>query len=254
MTQDSPFTILLNAGLLVILRFGSAMITMPFFSSAAIPARVKVLLLITFTAVVTPVAAYLPGADPHLTVPAMASEIIVGFSFGITLALLTEAWMFAASLMGSAFSFSLANLVDPNSQVETAVLGTVLNWFGLLVLLAAGLHRTMLAALLRTLTTVPLGHAPAAGHTGADIASMASGIFFSGLQLAAPVLAAALLVEVAVGLVSRMAPAIPAQIASIPVKTIVSYVVLIGGLAMWPRWIERHFTLLLDAAQKGIRG
>jgi flagellar biosynthetic protein FliR len=30
----------------------------------------------------------------------------------------------------------------------------------------------------------------------------------------------------------------------------VSYVVLIGSLAVWPGWIERHFTTLLDAAAK----
>jgi flagellar biosynthesis protein FliR len=34
---------------------------------------------------------------------------------------------------------------------------------------------------------------------------------------------------------------------------LVSYVVLIGALALWPAWIEHRFTALLDAAQKGLR-
>jgi flagellar biosynthetic protein FliR len=244
---------LLTAGVLVTLRFGSALVTMPVFSSPGIPARVKALFVLTLAVVLTPVAAYLPGAQPNLTAPALLSEVAVGLFFGLTLAFLNEALLFAASMMSSAFSFSLANLMDPNSQVETEVLGTVLSWFGILVLLSAGLHRTMLAALMRTLVTVPLGHAPVAMHTGSQIAGMASGIFFSGVQLAAPVVAAALLVEVAVGIVGRMAPALPAQIASVPIKTIVSYVVLIGALSLWPAWIEHRFAALLDAAQKGLR-
>lgn len=241
------------AGVLVMLRLGSALVTLPIFNSAAIPARVKALIVLTLTVVMTPVAATQPRADATLSGVSLASEVLVGLCFGLTLMLLSEALLFGASLMSSAFSFSLANLVDPNSQVETEVLGTLLNWFGMLVLLAAGLHRTMLAALLRTFTTVPLGHAPAGLHSGEAFAGMGSGIFLAGLQLAAPVIAAALLVEVAVGLVSRMAPAMPAQIASVPIKTMVSYTVLIGGLALWPMWIERHMITLLDAAQRSLR-
>lgn len=244
----------LSAGVLLTLRVGSALITMPVFSSPGIPARVKALLVLAIAVLCTPVAMNLPGTQLSLSTSSLLSEVIVGLSFGLPLLLLNEALLFAASLMSSAFSFSLANLLDPNTHVETEVLGTLLGWMGVLVLLAAGLHRTMLAALLRTLTTLPLGHAPAALHTGEGFAGMASGIFLAGVQLAAPVIAAALLVEVAVGLVGRMAPALPAQIASVPVKTLVSYVVLIASLALWPMWIERHFTALLDAAQKGLRG
>jgi flagellar biosynthetic protein FliR len=40
------------------------------------------------------------------------------------------------------------------------------------------------------------------------------------------------------------------MVVSVPVKTLVSYVVLIASLAVWPGWIERHFTALLDAAAK----
>jgi len=100
----------------------------------------------------------------------------------------------------------------------------------------------------RSFCTVPLGQAVIQAKTGAALAMMAGGIFLAGLQLAAPVLAATLTVEVVVALVSRLAPQLPAMVVSIPLKTMVAYVVLIGSLAVWPGWIERHFTALLDAA------
>ena len=240
---------LLAAGLLLTMRFGSAIVTMPVFSSPGVPARVKATLVLSFAVLLAPVAQTISGTQLALTAPALLSEVVVGLCFGLTLAFLNEALLFAASLMGTAFSFSLANLLDPNSMVETEVLGTVLSWLGVLALLAAGLHRTMLAALMRTLIIVPLGHAPAAMHTGAELSSMASGIFLSGVQMAGPVVAAALLIEIAIGIVSRMAPALPAHIASVPIKTLVSYCVLIGSLALWPAWIEHRFTTLLDVAQ-----
>ena len=244
---------LLTTGLLLTMRLGSAVVTMPVFSSPAIPQRVKAMFVLAIAVLLAPVAEAIPGTQLSLTAPALLSEIAVGLCFGLTLAFLNEAILFAASLMSTAFSFSLANLLDPNSMVETEVLGTVLSWMSLLVLLAAGLHRTVLAALLRTLTTIPLGHAPVAMHTGAELASMASGIFLAGVQLAAPVVAAALVIEVSIGVVSRMAPALPAQIASVPIKTLVSYGVLTGALALWPAWIEHRFVALLDTAQRSLR-
>ncbi len=165
---------LLTAGVLVSLRVGSAMVTLPVLGSAAVPARVKAVFTLAVALLVTPVAAGMPGATVGMSMTALLSEVAVGLCFGLVLAFLTEGLLFAGSLMGVSFSFSLANLMDPNSRVETDVLGTMFSWLGILVLLAAGLHRTMLAALLRTLATLPLGHAPAVVHSGAAVANLAS--------------------------------------------------------------------------------
>jgi flagellar biosynthetic protein FliR len=124
----------------------------------------------------------------------------------------------------------------------------MLGWLGVLVMIGTGLDRSLLAALVRSFATVPVGQAVFQAKTGAALTMMAGGIFLAGLQLAAPVMAAALTVEVVISLVSRLAPQLPAMVVSIPLKTMVSYVVLIGSLAVWPGWIERHFTALLDAA------
>jgi flagellar biosynthetic protein FliR len=48
---------------------------------------------------------------------------------------------------------------------------------------------------------------------------------------------------------------LPVQVVGIPLKTLASYGVLIGSLAVWPGWIERHFGVLLDdAARLLVRG
>ena len=123
-----------------------------------------------------------------------------------------------------------------------------MNWLGVLVIIGSGLDRSLLAALVRSFRAVPVGQAVIQAKTGAALAMMAGGIFLAGLQLAAPVMAAALAVEVTISLVGRLSPQLPAMVMSIPLKTMVSYAVLIGSLAVWPGWIERHFTALLDAA------
>lgn len=252
MNQDAALVMdwqqYLAAGVLVLVRLSGLMVFAPLFSSAAIAPRIKAGFVIAMTALLAPAVAVLPGAHATLDMQSVLGELAVGLVFGVSLSLLMEALTFAGSLLGLQFSFSLVNLMDPNSRIEMEALGQMLNWLGLLVIIAAGLDRSLLAAVVRSFTVVPVGDALMHARTGAAIAMMAGGIFLAGLQLAAPVLAASLTVEVVVALVSRLAPQLPAMVVSIPLKTLVSYVVLIASLAVWPGWIERHFTALLDAA------
>ncbi|WP_254061521.1 flagellar biosynthetic protein FliR [Granulicella sp. L60] len=240
----------LSAAVLVMVRLSGLMVFGPIFSSPAIAPRIKAGFVFAMTVLLAPVVAAVPGARAVLDARALLGELGVGLVFGLSLMLLNEALSFAGTLLGLQFSFSLVNLLDPNSMIETAVLGQMLGWLGILVIIGSGLDRSMLAAMVRSFSAVPVGQALIEAKTGAALAMMASGIFLAGLQLAAPVMAAAMAVEITIGLVARLSPQLPAMVISVPVKTLVSYVVLIASLAVWPGWIERHFTALLDAAAK----
>ncbi len=238
----------LTAAMLVLVRLSGLMVFAPLFSSAAIAPRIKAGFVIAMTVLLAPAVASIPNARVTLDMKAVLGELGVGLVFGFSLTLLNEALSFAGTLLGMEFSFSLVNLMDPNSMVETPLLGQMLGWLGVLVIIGAGLDRSLLAAVVRSFCTVPVGQAMMQAKTGVALAVMAGGIFLAGLQLAAPVIAAALAVEVTVALVARLSPQLPAMVVSVPLKTMVSYVVLLGSLAVWPGWIERHFTALLDAA------
>lgn len=240
----------LEACILVMLRLSGLMIFAPLFSSAAIAPRIKAGFVIAMTILLAPSVALVPDANVNLTMSAILGELGIGLVFGLSLMLLSESLLFAGALLGMEFSFSLVNLMDPNSRIETPVLGQLLNWINLLVVIGVGLDRSLLAGLVRSFRSAPLGHAVVQGKTGAALAGMAGGIFLAGLQLAAPIIAAVTVVEVTVALVSKLSPHLPAMIVGIPLKTLVAYTVLIGSLALWPGWIERHFTALLDAGER----
>ena len=240
----------LTAGVLVAMRVSGLMVFAPVFSSAAIAARTKAGFVFALTILLAPAVMTVPGAHAEIGVASIAGELGVGLVFGLSLMMLTEALLFAGTLLGMSFSFSLVNLLDPNTHVETPVLGQMLGWLGVLVILGAGLDRVLLAAMVRSFCIVPVGHAVMQAHTASALAHMAGGIFLAGLQLAAPVMAASLVVEMTVSMVSRLAPMLPAHVVGIPLKTLSSYGVLIASMAVWPGWIERHFEALLDAAGK----
>jgi flagellar biosynthetic protein FliR len=248
--QITDWPHVLTAGMLVLVRISGLMVFAPLFSSAAIAPRIKAGFAFAITALLAPAVGVLPQSHAELSTSAILGELAVGLTFGFALTLLTESLLFAGQLIGMEFSFSLVNLLDPNSRIETPVLGQLLNWIGLLVLIGAGLDRTLLAAVMRSFAVVPVGQAAMKATTSAALADMAGGILLAGLQLAAPVIAAAMTVEVVVALVGRISPQLPAMVVGIPLKTLVSYGVLIASLAIWPAWIEARFTSLLDHAQR----
>jgi flagellar biosynthetic protein FliR len=240
----------LSAALLVMVRLSGLMLFAPIFSSSAIAPRIKAGFVFAMTVMLAPVVGAVPNARVELDMTAVLGELGVGLVFGLSLMLLNEALIFAGTQVGMAFSFSLVNLMDPNSMIETPVLGQMMSWLGVLVIIGAGLDRTLLAAVMRSFLAAPVGHAAISAKTGAGLAAMGGGIFTAGLQLAAPLIAAAMTVEMTVALVARLSPQLPAMVVGIPLKTLISYTVLIASLAVWPAWIERHFTALLNAAER----
>jgi flagellar biosynthetic protein FliR len=239
---------------LVLIRLSGLMVFAPVFSSEAITVRVKAIFALAVSFLIAPVVATFPRAHVELGTLPILGELSVGLIFGLTLSMVFEALSFAGQVMGFQFSFSLVNLLDPNAPVQIPLLGQLFGLLATLTVIGAGLHRTMLAALLRTFAAAPVGSVRLDPHVGLALLSMASGIFVAAMQLCAPVVAATMMAEVTVALAGKLAPQLPVMAVTIPIKTLLGYCVLIGSLALWSHWIEARFSALLDAAGRLLTG
>jgi flagellar biosynthetic protein FliR len=59
-----------------------------------------------------------------------------------------------------------------------------------------------------------------------------------------------MLVEVSVALLGKLSPQLPVMMMTVPMKTLTGFAILIGSLALWPRFIEARFSGLLDLAER----
>lgn len=240
----------LTAMTLTLVRVSGMMLFAPFFSSTALPVRTKAVFAGAVAFLLAPLVAALPHAQATLAFSSILGELAVGLVYGLSLTLLSEMLLFAGQVVGLQFSFSLVNLMDPSSSIQTPLLGDLFQLMGTLVIIAAGLDRVLLASMVRSFRAVPLGSFALAPGVPLVIVRAAAGIFLAALELAAPVLAATLLVEVAVALMGKLSPQLPVMMLTVPLKTLIGFVILIGSLALWPRFIEARFAGLLDMAQR----
>ena len=240
----------LSAMLLTLIRVSGIVVFAPFLSSSALPVRVKVVFTAAVAFLLAPLIGSLPATHAELGFGSVMGELAVGLVYGLVLALLNETLLFAGEIVGLQLSFSAVNLMDPTSSIQTPLMNDLFQIMGTLVLIAAGLDRILLASLIRSFRVVPLGSYTLWSQTAHAIVQAAGGIFLAAIELAAPVLAATMLVEVAVALLSRLSPQLPVMSLTVPLKTLVGFGVLTGSLALWPRFIEARFSGLLDLAER----
>jgi flagellar biosynthetic protein FliR len=235
--------------MLALMRVSGMVAFAPFFSSTALPMRVKAVFSGAVAFLLAPLVATLPNAHASISFSSITGELSVGLVYGLSLALLNEMLLFAGQIAGLQFSFSLVNLMDPASAIQTPLLGELFQLMGTLVLIAAGLDRILLASMVRSFHAVPLGTFALAPPAALAIVRAAGGIFLAALELAAPVLAATMLVEISISLLGKLSPQLPVMMLTVPIKTMTGFVILSGSLALWPRFIEARFAQLLDMAQ-----
>jgi flagellar biosynthetic protein FliR len=240
----------LSAMVLVLVRVSGLVAFAPFFSSTAIPVRAKAVFVGLVSLLLAPLVAALPHAQASITSSAIVGELAVGLVYGLSLTLLNEMLLFAGQIVGVQFSYSLVNLLDPASAIQTPLLGDLFQLMGTLVVIAAGLDRILLASVIRSFRVAPLGAFALSPVSAIAIVRAAGGIFLAALELAAPVLAATMLVEIAVSLLGKLSPQLPVMSLTVPLKTLTGLAVLAGALALWPRFIEARFSDLLDMAEK----
>lgn len=237
----------LAAFMLTLVRVSGLVAFAPFFSANALPMRAKATLALAIAYLLAPFVASLPG-ERTLSFSSLLSELAVGLVFGLILALMNEMLLFAGQVAGLQFSFSLVNLLDPASSIQTPLLGELFQLLGTLVIITAGLDRILLASLARGFQAVPPGSYVLTQTTAQATIRAAAGVFLAAVELTAPILACTVTVEIAIALLGKLSPQLPSMALTIPLKTLVGMAVLAGSLALWPRFIEARFEGLLNLA------
>lgn len=194
----------LRAAALVFLRIGAAMALMPGFGDQAVPRRVRLVLALAFTAVVLPaVLQELPASG--FLLPA-AAEVGAGLALGAGFRLFVLALVMAGTIAAQATSLSQAfGNAGPEPQPAVSQLFTMA---ALALAAMAGLHVRLAEVLILSYQIWPPGGLPVA----ADFAQWGLGqtahAFALAFTLAAPFTLAALLYNLALGVINRAMPAL----------------------------------------------
>jgi flagellar biosynthesis protein FliR len=222
-------------------RVSALMVFAPFFGSMTIAPRIKAGLAVALTALLYPVVGVdLPPLAGAMAWKVAGGEFIVGLIMGITLQFVFEGVELAGQVVGFQVGHSLANLINPQSDVETPILANLYQVVALLIFLQLDVHQWLLRGLAKSFQYCPPGMVVATPAVAGEIWRAAGGMLIIAVQVAIPVLLATMLTDVALGFLGRASPQLPVLFVGISVKTGVAFLVVMGTLRFWPVLLERY--------------
>jgi len=244
-------TAVIRFGLLLV-RPGMLVMVAPALGGTFAPTQIKVATTVLLALVLAPTVA-VPSAsnDVSLTLT-VARELVIGLSLGLAVRAIIGAAELGGHLSGYQIGFSYAATIDPVSGVRNSVITSLYGLLAMLAFFAVNGHHQILRALVASYDGLPIG----GGHIDASILTSVRQIFaliFTvGVRLAAPLVLVLLIVELAIGLVSRSAPSLNFMVIGYPVRVVVGLIVLAAMVGTVPQVIaavvERSVAIGLDLA------
>lgn len=215
---------------LVLFRISGLVLTAPVLGSPMMPVRVRAALVITLAAMICPlVGGQLPATvSLAALVVGAAGELAIGAAIGLALAIVISGAEVCGRLVAQQAGIALGQSVDPTFNEESTVLEQLYAIVMTLVFLTAGGHRAMVRALLDTFTVVPLLAFRPGETVVLLLVEVLGAAFVLGVRLAAPVLIALMLAELAMGFLTRTMP----QLNILSVGFTVRVLVTLGAAAL----------------------
>lgn len=162
------------------------------------------------------------------------TETLFGLTIGVAVAFLLEGVQLAAQILGLQAGYSYASTVDPTTEADTTTLQLMAQLLAGMLFFAFGFDRQVLHALAASFQSIP-GHVLSLDGRAVDaITRLGSIIFTTGLQLAIPVLALLVLLDVAFAVLGRLHAQLQLLSLSFAVKMLVALAFIAGLLSVYP--------------------
>ncbi len=237
--------------LIIAIRLSGLMLFAPFFGSVAVPARVKAGLVVAMTILFFPVLAPTVARMDVSAWPGLViGELLIGAALGIATNLVFDAVQMAGQVLSTQMGFSLINILDPQTQVESTVVALFHQTIAMLIFLQLDVHLWLLRAVGRSFSLLPPGSAHISRAFTWSSVRAAGEVFTLGIQLAAPVLSATLLADIVLGLLGKASPQAPLMLLGPPLKTLLALSILFVALKYWPSMLDRFFLHSMDLSDQ----
>lgn len=212
---------------LAVVRASAWLVVSPPFNTRMVPVQAKMALAVALAIPVTPqVAATAPPPELVPLVIATLLQVGAGLVLGFLTQLVFAAVQAAGELVDLFAGFTIAATYDPFTNANQAVFGRFYQLLAVAILFAIDGHLMLVRGFLDSFAATPSG-APDFGSLSALLVDSLGMFFLAALEIAAPVLGALFLTEVALGLLSKAAPQMNVFTLGFPIKILLS-LVLVG--------------------------
>ena len=211
------------------IRLSAFIIASPLFSARFIMLRVRILIAFVMTIIVFsfhPVEIDTKILTSAHGIAIILKEIAIGVTAGLILSIMFSAASLAGEKIATSAGLSYAAQVDPISGVQTPVVSQILYLFLIMIFLAVDGHLIALRIMIESYKLIPIGTLPVPSAL-IDGGMAASGsMFLNASIIMLPVVLVVLLINVAIGIITRSAPQLNLFSFGFPITMLGTFVIL----------------------------
>ncbi len=180
----------------------------PVFGHASVPLSLKVGLGVFLALIVAPMVPAMPAADPMSLAGLLilVQETLIGLALGFSIRVVFAAVEMAGEISSLSMGLGFASFFDPQTQGQSAAISQFMSMLATMTFLAVNAHLVLLSALAESFISLPISAVPVGGGGFKLLADWGGKIFSSGVQLSLPIVAALLITDIALGILTRAAP------------------------------------------------
>lgn len=236
--------------LLALARTAGFVLVAPPFNTRTVPARARAGIAM---ALAVPLAPAMTATSPRLASTFVLLQMLTQVVMGLALGFFVMAAVAVLQSVGDVFDavggFQMSVALDPLMLVQTSVMGRLYQLLAVTLLFATDGHLIVVQGLARSVRAMPtpaMSWDEVARAVTADVA----GVMAGAVEIAAPVMAVMLAADVALGLMTRAAPALNAFSLGFPLK--IAFTLLLVAL-MVARVPDTLDVLVRQAVEAGLR-
>ncbi|MCD5322698.1 MULTISPECIES: flagellar biosynthetic protein FliR [Pontibacillus] len=234
--------------LLIFMRVTAFFVTLPLFSYRNMPTQHKIgfsafLALLMYFTIDVPVILL-----DETFILLILKEALVGLLVGFIAYLILAAIQIAGGFIDFQMGFAIANVIDPQTGVQSPLIGQYLYTFTLLFLLAVNGHHLLIDGVFYSYEVIPMNQVSipfGEGSIAEFVVFTFNKMFIVAFQMAMPVVGCLFLVDVALGIIARTVPQLNVFVVGLPLKIFVSFVVIIISFGMFSILVENLFEFML---------
>ena len=236
----------LLVGFLVFGRVAAMLMAMPITGNQGVPRTVRLGVAMPLAAVLYPTVppVHLPNTVPQLVVT-LGGEVLLGVAMGFVIALLTGAVSLASEVISAKIGLSMASMLDPMTGSHGSTLGALAQTLATGIFFSLDMHLGCVRALAASLQELPPGAIENPLGAGQVLFEVASSVFVLGVRLAGPLVFFAMMVNLALLVLGRMAPGLQLFFSIGTSFTVIAGIVLLG--AALPAMLQVEATTLQGA-------
>lgn len=211
---------------LTLFRVSVVLFLLPFFGGRSIPTPVKAALVLVLTLAIWPKLSF-PGtlmpANPWEIIIMFLGELLLGMIMGMMIQFLFAAIQTGGQLIGFQMGFAMVNVVDPLTGTSEAVTAHFLYMISMLTFLALNGPLHLLGSMADSFTLVPPGSLLITPEAANQVFDLSKQMFVLAIRIAAPVMAALFMIDLALALIGRAAPQMHVLVLGFPIKISVGF-------------------------------